>query len=62
VVGQFEHTNIKKTASRQTLYNLHHLLFGDFTIAFSFFFNVVVQDRLAASIDLWQACAYRFTE
>jgi hypothetical protein len=72
MVRKSVNTNIKQTASRQTLYfttsTLHHillqyLLFGDFTIAiFLFFYNIVLRVRWAASIDPWQACEYRFTE
>jgi hypothetical protein len=52
VVEKRVRTNIKQTASGQTLYNLQHLLFGDFAIAFFLFFNVILQVRRAASIDL----------
>jgi hypothetical protein len=62
------HTNIKQTASRQTLENLQHLLYKIYFSAtsplhfFSVFYNIVLQVRQAASIDLQQACEYRFTE
>jgi hypothetical protein len=62
MVGKSVHTNFKQTASRQTLYDLQHLLFGAFTIVFFVFFNVVLQVRRDASIDLQQAFEYRFTE
>jgi hypothetical protein len=45
VVGKSVHTNIKQTASGQTLYNLQHLLCGDFAIVFFLFFNIVLQVR-----------------
>jgi hypothetical protein len=42
---------------------LQHLLFDDFTIEFFLlFYNVVLQVRRAASINIRQACEYRFTE
>jgi hypothetical protein len=37
MIGKSVHTNIKQNASGQTLYNLQHLLFGDFTIEFFLF-------------------------
>jgi hypothetical protein len=62
MVGKYVHTNTKQTASGQILYNLQHLLFGDFAIAFFLFLNTVLQVRRAASMNLRQACEYRFTE
>jgi hypothetical protein len=68
VVGKESvHTNIKQTASGQTLYNLQHLLYNIYFSAtsplrFSLFYNNVLQVHWAASIDLRQACEYRFTE
>jgi hypothetical protein len=56
-------TPISKKPPPGKLFTIYIIYFSVTSpLHFSFFFNVVVQDRLAASIDLWQACAYRFTE
>jgi hypothetical protein len=66
MVGKSIHTNIKQTASRQTLYNLQHLLYNIYLSTISpcvfIFFNAVLQVRRDASIDLRQACEYPFIE
>jgi hypothetical protein len=59
--------NLLYRISGQTLYNLQHLLYRIYFSAtsplqFPLFYNTVLQVRLAASIDLRQACEYHFTK
>jgi hypothetical protein len=63
VVGKKSvHTNIKQTASGQTL-SIYSIYFSVTSpLRFSLFYNNVLQVHWAASIDLRQACEYRFTE